>query len=149
MHFEGKVQIKAPRDKVFNFLLNPVSVAKCLPSLQKVEVKSPESFSATVRVGVGSVKGDLRFNFDVTGKEPPRKAGLAANGNGMGSRIDLEAAMELTEAVGGVTELSWQAEAKISGLIANLGQRLVTAAAERIVSDMFGSMKTELESRSA
>ena len=146
MHFEGTFSVKAPREKVFDFLLDPEALSECLPDLQKLEVKSADEYKAVVRAGVSFVKGDFALNFRVPEKDRPSHAKLVANGTGIGSTVDLEAVMDLAEDDSGTTSMSWRAEARIGGRIASVGQRLIGGQAEKIVHNLFGSIQAKLES---
>lgn len=144
MHFEGKFNVKAPRQQVFDFLLDPKKLAACMPDLQKLDVKSEDEFAVIVRAGVSFIKGDFTMNFKVAEKTPPEHAKLVARGSGMGSAIDLETSLDLAESQS-VTEIKWQAEAKIGGRIASVGQRLISGQAEKIVKSLFGCLASKLE----
>ena len=87
MHFEGTFTTKAPAEKVFELLLNPNEISKCLPDLQSVDVKSEDKFDAAVKIGVGPIKGNFTFHLTVVEKEPPKHARLKAQGSGSGSKI--------------------------------------------------------------
>jgi hypothetical protein len=76
-------------------------------------------------------------------RERPSYARLVASGSGMASTIDLDATMELSEIDGG-TSLKWRAEAKIGGRIALVGQRLISGAAEKIVTQLFDNLRSNL-----
>lgn len=144
MHFEGTFEVKTSRDKVFEFLLDPQQLSSCLPDLQKLEVRSPYDYTAVVRVGVSFIKGDLTMNLKVSDTIPPSHARLVARGSGIGSTIDLDANMDLSESGGG-TSLKWQAEAQVGGRIAVVGQRLINSQAEKIVKQLFGCIQGKLE----
>lgn len=144
MHFEGTFTTKAPIEKVFDFLLNPNEISKCLPDLQSVEVKSEEKFDAVAKIGVGPIKGNFTFHLTVAEKEPPKHARLKAQGSGSGSSIDLDTTMDLESASGGTT-MKWQAETRLGGLIATIGQRLVTGTVEKTMNDFFNCIKQKLE----
>ncbi len=144
MDYEGTFTTKAPPERVFEFLLNPNEISKCLPDLQSVDVKSEDKFDAVARIGIGAIRGNFTFHLAVVEKEPPRHARLKAQGSGSGSRIDLDATMDLEPANGG-TNMKWRAETKLGGLVATIGQRLVSGTAEKTVNDFFNCIKQKLE----
>lgn len=144
MHFEDTFTTKAPIEKVFEFLLNPNEISKCLPDLQSVDVKSEDRFDAVVKVGVGPIKGNFAFHLTIVEKEPPKHARLKAQGSGSGSSIDLDTVMDLESANGGTT-MKWQADTRLGGLIATIGQRLVSGTVEKTVNEFFGCIKQKLE----
>ena len=145
LHLEGTYVIKAPRKKVFDFVSNPKSVSRCLPDLQSLEILSKDSFKATVKVGIGFVKGAFNFDVNLLEKTPPSHAKLKAHGSGSGSVIDLDTSIDLTDNPDGGTKLTWTAEAMIGGLLAGVGQRLIGTASEKQVSQLFECIKKNLE----
>ena len=80
MNFEGTFEVKAPPQKVWDLLMKPENISKCLPDLQKLEVEGPDKFKATIKVGVGFIKGNFTFEFNVLDKKPPTHAKLLGHG---------------------------------------------------------------------
>ena len=145
MHFDGTFQVKAPPNKVFDFILDPQKISACMPDLQKLEVKSPDEFTAVIRAGVSFIKGDFTMHFTTTERDPPAHAKLVAHGTGIGSTVDLDTVLDLAESQGG-TAMKWAADAKVGGRIASVGQRLLNGQAEKIVKQLFSCLQTQLES---
>jgi len=143
MHFEGTFDVKVQREKVFDFLMDAKNLSACIPGLQKLEVNSPNDFTVVVQAGVSFIKGDFTIRLELVDRERPSYARLVAGGSGMASTIDLDATMELSEIDGG-TSLKWRAEAKIGGRIALVGQRLISGAAEKIVTQLFDNLRSNL-----
>lgn len=143
MHFEGTFQVKSPRPTVFDYLLDPQKISACMPDLQRLDVKTPDQFDAVIRAGVSFIKGDFTMHFNVAERDPPGHAKLVAHGNGIGSTIDLEAILDLAESDGG-TSMKWQAEAKVGGRIASVGQRLLNGQAEKIIKQLFDCLHEQL-----
>lgn len=144
MNFEGTYQIKAPQEKVWNFVIDPNRIGKCLPDLKSLETVGEDQFGAVVRVGIGFIKGDFGFRLAIVDKEAPKRARLKGAGSGSGSSIDLDTIIELTEMPDG-TKLTYKADVNVGGLLAGLGQRMMSAAAEKIVGEVFECIRTELE----
>jgi len=126
-------------------MLDPKRLASCMPDLQELDVKSSDEFTVVVRTGVSFIKGDFIMNFKVAERIPSNHARLVARGSGMGSAIDLETSIDLSEFQGG-TDIKWQAEARIGGRIASVGQRLISGQAEKIVKQLFDCLGSKLES---
>jgi len=144
MHFEGTFTVKAPREKVFEFLLDPKKVSGCLPDLQRLDIKNQDEYIAVIKAGISFIKGEFTMNFKVPEKQPPSYAKLVARGSGIGSTVDLETVMDLTESSGSTT-MKWSAEAKVGGRIASVGQRLISGQAEKIIRQLFDCIKSKLE----
>ena len=67
------------------------------------------------------------------------------DGKGLPGFVKGEGRIELT-ANGSDTELAYTGEAQVGGLIASVGQRMLDAAARKIVQQFFESAKVELAS---
>ena len=145
MHFEGTFEVPAPKDRVFDLLLNPHEISGWMPDFQKLDVKSPDEFTVLVRAGVSFIKGDFTMNFRIVEKKTPTHAKLVARGSGMGSVVDLETLINLSDSENGGTAMKWEAEAKIGGRLASVGQRLISGQAEKIVKQLFECLRAKIE----
>ncbi|MHB1907293.1 MAG: CoxG family protein [Nitrososphaerales archaeon] len=145
MHFEGTFNVKASKDKVFGVLMDPKQVSACMPDLQKLEVKSPDDYTAIVKAGVSFIRGDFNMHFTVVEKTIPTHAKLVAHGTGIGSTIDLDTLMDLSDGPNGGTTMKWSAEARVGGRIATVGQRLISGQAEKIIKQLFECLQGKLE----
>ncbi len=145
MHFEGVFTVSAPRERVFGVITDPNQVAKCIPDLRRLEVKSADEFDALVGVGVAVIRGDLSMRFRTVEKQPPSRVKLLAHGAGLGSAVDVEMVTELADGGGGGTSMRWTADASVSGKMASLGQGLMKAQAEKIVRQLFDCLRKKLE----
>lgn len=144
MNFEGAQEIKAPRQRVWEFVTNPDNLAQCLPDLKSLEVEGEDKFNATVRAGIGFIKGDFKFRLALLDKVPPSHARLSGTGTGAGSSVDLDASMDLAE-TDGQTKLIYKAVVKVGGAMATLAQSMFQRKAESIVTDVFSSVRSHLE----
>ena len=146
MHFEGKVEIAADRKKVWSFITNPDSVAKCAPGVEKMEIVVPdESFKAVASIGLGNLK--VRFNADVewTELDAPNKAAMKAHGTAPGSATDVTATMLLSDGEDGGTVMDWTADIVVLGTIASLASRMMGSVTEKLTAEFFECMKAQIE----
>jgi uncharacterized protein len=145
MHFEGTVDIAAPRDKVWAFVTDPDQVGQCGPGVERIEVIDDTHFKATAKVGVGFISA--RFNVDMTmaEQEPPDRAVIKAHGQAPGSAVDATAVMRLADSATGGTRMDWSADVVISGAIASVGTRLIEGTANKMIGQTFGCMRAKLE----
>ncbi len=145
MHFEGVLESRSPRAKVFEMTTDPDQVATCLPDLQKFVVKSKDEFVATVRAGAGFIRGDFILNFKITERDPPNHSKLLVHGTGMGSAVDVAIDVRITDGKTGGSTLNWTAEASVSGKIASVGQRLIQGSAEKMINRFFDCFGQKIE----
>jgi carbon monoxide dehydrogenase subunit G len=145
MHFEGSVPIKASRDKVWAFVIDPNQVGQCGPGVEKIEVVDDTHFKATAKVGIGFISA--RFNVDMTFAEltPPDKAVIKAHGQAPGSAVDADAQMALSDGPDGTTVMDWTADVNIAGTLASVGARLIEGTANKMIGQTFECMRAKLE----
>ena len=144
MHFEGVFAVTAPRELVFGLVTDPNQISRCMPGLKRLDVKSESEFDAVVTVGLSVIRGDIALRFRMVEKRAPTWARMTAHGTGLGSAVDVEMEMKLTDWRDGGTSMEWTAEALISGRVASLGQGLVKSRAEKIIGDLFGCLEGRL-----
>ncbi len=144
MNFEGSYDIKALRNEVWDFVIDPNKIGKCLPDMKSLEVQGDDKFSAVVRVGIGPIKSDFRFRLEIVEKTAPARARLRGTGTGSGSSVDLDTSIDLTE-IAGRTRLAYKADVKVGGVMAGLGQRMMGSATEKTVGEVFECVRRELE----
>jgi len=144
MIFEGKYAIKASREKVWAFIVNPAQISKCLPDVKSLEVEGEDRFVAVVRVGVGLIRTDFKFRIEIVSKSPMGSVQLKAVGTDSGSSVLIDTRIELKEIAEG-TELIYSSDAKIGGMMASLGQRIIKDAVEHTVTSIFECVKQQLK----
>ena len=145
MHFEGTVQINAPRDKVWAFLIDPNQVGSCGPGVESIEVIDDTHFKATAKVGVGFISARFVVNMELVDLEAPDKANIKAHGQAPGSAVDATATMNLSDGENGGTQMDWLADVNISGTLASVGARLIEGTANKMIGQTFDCIRSKLE----
>jgi carbon monoxide dehydrogenase subunit G len=148
MHFEGSVDIAAPRDRVWAYVTDPNQVGQCGPGVEKIEVVDATHFKAAAKVGVGFISA--RFNVDMEFAElnAPDDAHIKAHGQAPGSAVDATASMRLSDGAAGGTRMDWTADVNISGTLASVGARMIEGTANKMIGQTFDCMKQALEAGS-
>jgi carbon monoxide dehydrogenase subunit G len=145
MHFEGSVDIAAPRDKVWAFVIDPNQVGQCGPGVESIEVIDDTHFKATAKVGVGFISARFVVNMEMAELTPPDAATIKAHGQAPGSAVDAHAEMRLSDSAGGGTTLDWSADVNLSGTLASVGARMIEGTAQKMIGQTFDCMKSKLE----
>jgi len=145
MKFAGSVDIAAPRDKVWAFVVDPNQVGQCGPGVESIEVIDDTHYKATAKVGVGFISARFVVNMEMVDPEPPNKANVKAHGQAPGSAVDATATMALSDGEAGGTRMDWQADVNISGTLASVGARMIEGTANKMIGQTFECIKTKLE----
>jgi carbon monoxide dehydrogenase subunit G len=146
MRFEGKVNIRAPRKKVWDYLTDAEKVSRAAPGLEKLEVVEPgKKFRVVTAIGFGSIKARFTSDVEWTDLQPPDRATMKAHGMAPGSAVDATSAMQLSDGEGGSTDLAWSADVTISGTIASLAARLMGGVTQKLTAAFFDSVRKDIE----
>jgi carbon monoxide dehydrogenase subunit G len=145
MKFSGELEIAAPRDRVWAFVIDPNQVGPCGPGVESIEVIDDTHFKATAKVGVGFINARFVVNMELAEQQPPDRAVLKAHGQAPGSAVDATASMTLSDGASGGTVMAWSADVAIAGSLASLGARLIEGTANKMIGQTFDCMKAKLE----
>jgi len=134
MHFEGRAVVKAPVDRVWNFISTPESIAQCLPGVEEYKVLEGKRTEAKVKIGVGFIKGTFKVNSRVLDEDPQNhRAKLLVDGSGATSAFKAEIQISCNPHPEG-SELSWVAEATVSGPLGSVAKGLIEGASQKVVN---------------
>ena len=71
MKIEGSHELSASRERVYQALIDPAVLQRCIPGCEKLEETGENTYSATLRTGVGSIKGLFTGNVKLEDLTPP------------------------------------------------------------------------------
>ena len=145
MYFEGETALEVPREKVWAYISDPRNGIEYIPRVRKLEVTSETDFNATVGVVVGGIIGDFDLRFRIAENAPVGHAKIKADGQGIKSTVQFETDIFLFVTAEGKTLMKWMADASVGGLIAGVGQRLLRMTANKMIKEIFQSLKSNLE----
>jgi carbon monoxide dehydrogenase subunit G len=145
MRFDGSVPIKASREKVWAFVIDPNQVGQCGPGVEKIDVVDQTHFKATAKVGIGFISARFNVNMEFAEVDAPDRALIKAHGQAPGSAVDATAEMRLSDGPDGSTVMDWNADVNLSGSIASLGARLIEGTANKMIGETFDCMRSKLE----
>ena len=149
MKFSGTVDINAPRERVWAFLMDPDQVGPCGPGVETIEVVDETHFKATAKVGIGFISARFNIDMEIAERDEPNQAVIKAHGQAPGSAVDATATMSLRDGDGGGTTMDWGADVLIGGTIASVGARLIEGTANKMIGQTFDCIRSKLESPAA
>jgi uncharacterized protein len=143
LKIEGQYTFNAPRERVWQVLLDPKVLAQCMPGCESMTEVAPDQFEAVMKVGVASVKGTYKGKVSIKDKQPPAHYVLSGEGSGGPGFMQGDVSIDLDEA-NGQTLLKYSTDAKIGGLIASVGQRMLNGVAKMMVDQFFKKVETHI-----
>ena len=142
MTISGTQTVRAPRERVFRMLLDPVGLQRAIPGCEEIAPNGEGAFHIKMSAGIASIRGKVEGQIQVQESRAPEHYRLAMNGKGIGSFVEGWADIDLTEAGGG-TEVAYAGEAKVGGMIAAVGNRMIDLAVRKALGDFFERLKQE------
>ncbi|HSF95904.1 MAG TPA: carbon monoxide dehydrogenase subunit G [Thermohalobaculum sp.] len=145
MELQGERLIQASRAEVWQALNDPLVLKQSIAGCESLEKTSETGFEAIVTQKVGPVKA--RFTGVVTLSDIVEAESYTISGEGKGGAAGFAkggAKVRLEDADGG-TLLTYAAEAKVGGKLAQLGSRLIDGFARKMADDFFTRFQEAVE----
>jgi carbon monoxide dehydrogenase subunit G len=145
MKLEGRVEVHAPRPKVWALLTDPVLIAPCLPGVESVEKLEGGRFAAHASVRFGFINLGVVVNAEFSDLREPDEATVIASGRASGSTVDAIATMALADGPHDSTVVDWTADVTMAGMIASVGAQMLDGAFNKVIAETFDCIKARLE----
>jgi len=149
MKISGAATMHAPADKVWTALNDPAVLVRTIPGCEQLEATGPDSYRLTVTAGVASIKGTYTGEVALSEKQEPASFLMTASGAGGPGTVSTSVQVRLAPNGDGGTELSYDADAVIGGMIASVGQRMLVSVAKKMAREFFDSVDDVLTGRVA
>lgn len=142
MQYEGKVIFKAPKDQLFELLIDAESLAGCIPGIQSFEVLEPEkSFKVATQSKFGLLEPEMIMKVSFTLIDRPDCARLRFRGRGASSHVGASSYIWLNEITSQETEMQWSFTFSVFGQLATIGQRLIEQAFESMHQEFIANVE--------
>lgn len=138
MELTGDVDIPLPQQRVWEGLNDPQVLKDCIPGCEEITAEGPNEYKVVLMAAVGPVKARFSGKLQLTDVVVPVSYTLNFEGSGGAAGFAKGGASVALKAEGEeATRLSYRAEAKIGGKIAQVGSRLIDGVARKIAAEFF------------
>ena len=144
MDLKGKHRVQATPDTLWKMLMDTEILSKIIPGISKLEKTGTNSYASILELKMGplgtSFTGDAQMEDIVEQKEFTLKmhqSNKMGNANSV-MRIELIAFNE-TE-----TDVAFDGELKVTGLLASMGEKVLSGAANFLTKQFFANLDREL-----
>jgi uncharacterized protein len=144
MEIKGSYHLPCDPQRAWEALNDPDSLKACLKGCERLEKTADDRFEGTVQAKVGPVSARFNGSMTQTDVEAPNRCTMVFEGQGgVAGFAKGSADVTLEEAEGG-TQLTYIADAKIGGKLAQMGARLLEGTARSMAEDFFGKFAAAL-----
>jgi len=145
MEMTGEQLIAAPQKVVWDALNSPAMLKTCVPGCESIEPSGDNEFQVLMVARVGPVSAKFKGKLTLSDIKPPNSYSLAFEGQGGAAGFAKGSANVRLEGVAGdKTRLAYDVKASVGGKLAQIGSRLVDAAAKKVADDFFRTFNAKV-----
>jgi len=146
MQITGEHKIAAPREQVYDAMLDPDILKGALPGCEKLEEVGPDEYIATMTIGVAMIKGKYDGKVRITDQNRPEGFTMHIEGKGPQGQVGGEGRLNFEDDGQGGTIVKYTGDANVRGMLARIGGRVIQPAAKMIVGKFFESLQSNMTS---
>ena len=149
MKIEGKFNLKAPIQQVWDFLLEPGTLASCIPGAEKIEAVDDKTYEGTVKQKVGPISVKLNFTQKIVETDPPKHLKVVGTGADVtkAGTFSQETIVDLAETAKGEVEVAYSSTVSMVGRLATFGERIMRAKVNKVGEEFTRNLQEMLKSK--
>jgi uncharacterized protein len=143
MKITGTNTIPFPVEKVWDALLDPAILVRTIPGCERLETTGEHAYDMTVTAGVAAIRGTYNGTCTMSDLDPHSTLVMRVQGAGAPGTVDATVNVRFEEVADG-TEVAWDADAIVGGMVGGVGQRMLSSVSRRMAGEMFDGVAREL-----
>jgi len=146
MELNGERLIPASIDATWAALNDPEILKGCIPGCESIERVTDSEYAVRMTARIGPVAAKFKGKLTLSDLKPPQSYSIAFEGQGGVAGFGKGGAQVQLAPEGDATRLSYQVKASVGGKLAQIGSRLVDAAARKLADDFFTAFNAKVAS---
>ena len=143
MKIGGSFAVPAARERTFQLLQDPDVLARCMPGCDHLSRIGPDEYEMRMKMAISSIQGLFGGKVRIADSNPPASFRLIVEGNGKIGFMKGEGLLTLLPEESN-TQVQYDGDVQIGGMIAGVGQRLVESTAKLMIKKFFERLAKEL-----
>jgi carbon monoxide dehydrogenase subunit G len=144
MKITGSATLAAEPQQVWDAFHDPAVLARCLPGCQSLTELGPDRYAMTVTAGVAAIKGTYDGEVSLHDPQHPDAFTMKAVGAGAPGTVNADVVVRLAPATAGGTELTYDADAAVGGMIGGVGQRMLAGVTRKMAGQFFAAVDADI-----
>ena len=144
MDMSGEERISASQAETWAALNDPEILKACIPGCESIERVAENEYQVLMVARVGPVSAKFKGKLALSDINPPDSYSLAFEGQGGAAGFGKGSAQVRLSPDGDGTLLRYEAKASVGGKLAQIGSRLVDAAAKKVSQDFFAAFNEKV-----
>lgn len=140
MKISGANVIDQPVDKVWEALLDPRVLVATIPGCERLETTGDNEYAMTVTAGVAAIKGTYNGSCALSDLQQHQSLVMKLSGAGAPGTVDATVNVAFSEVAPGQTQIAYDADAVVGGMVGGVGQRMLSSVSKRMAGEFFGNV---------
>jgi carbon monoxide dehydrogenase subunit G len=144
---EERFRVKAPIQRVWDFMLDPEQIGSCIPGCQEIHVIGDNVYKSSVKVKVGFIALTMEAQTTITDLDPPRRVTSMTEGHDAlkAGSFHQESVVELTPVSENEVEVFYSANTRVVGKLATFGEKIMRATARKLGEQFAKNIQARLD----
>jgi carbon monoxide dehydrogenase subunit G len=143
----GARNVAADLDATWAALNDSAVLKECIPGCELIEATAPTKYRVTMASRIGPVSAKFCGQISLSDIEPPVSYKITFEGQGGAAGFVNGSARVGLVAEGATTRVDYMVTAQVGGKLAQIGSRLIDAAATKVSNDFFARFAEHLAKR--
>lgn len=127
--------------------MDPDTLAKITPGISKLEKTGEDTFNAMAQVKIGPVSGSFKGEVEMKEKNEPQGFILVIKQKSKIGNATADVHITIDQVNDTNCEVAFDGKAKLSGLLARTGQRVISGVANALSKQFFQALEKELDGK--
>ena len=145
LDISGEETIQATQDQLWSALNDPLVLTRCVPGCKAMIETSPDNYKVEMQLRVAAVGGSFEGEISLFDKVPPTTCSIQVSGAGTLGHGNGSATFEIIPEGAAACRLKYQGVGEIGGLVAGVGQRILSSVSKHLVGKFFTTLRKEFE----
>ena len=143
MKLNGNYRFDVPQEHLWAALMDPGVVSQCVPGVHSFKSIGPDHYEIEIALKVGVVLDTYKGTLQLADKDAPVSYRMIVQGSGPRTNMKGEGSITLESPEDGATTLTFDGDVQVTGVLARVGQRLMTTVARGRINRFFECLSSK------
>lgn len=143
MKVSGTYELPTNSATAYQLLTDPDVLVRTMPGLKSLQSIGDNIYAAELEVGIKMVKGRYKGTVKLVDAVEGEQFRLIMDGQGPLGFVQQEMLIKLEQVGDNQTNVICEGEATVGGVVAGIGQRMMSGVASLLMGQFFSAMKKE------
>jgi carbon monoxide dehydrogenase subunit G len=136
LKINGSYPLPVTPERAYELLQDPEVLAQCMPGTERLVKIGSDEYEMKMKMVISAVQGLFAGKVRIADQKPPEQFRLIVEGSGKVGFMRGDGLLTLSSA-SATTEVHYEGEVHVGGVIAGVGQRLLDTTAKIVIRKFF------------